>query len=470
MSELLDQIPPIEEGNIEALKQTHSIRLEESLNGNILKILEDPIERVKKIDTIFGVHERVYTNLLREFTIELHRLIPEAADTDKILQEDEQTRKRRLVEKFEKIIIKTDQTNVLGGHISRFTQLNAEKSKSTGEEIFEKIYKHQLQAQTGAPTREMLEAKYYREAVGPAKDKLFQDLISQVPGPPQNVTMNLETQMLSWEKPLVNADAVDCCYFVEWQSRSDTKREKVHTNQLTLKMLKPKTNYFIKVQGFNDHKNRFGEYSTVFIRTRARKPGKPNMPYLSPQTEKTAKLTITMLSAGEQNGSPVMNIIISRRSDKNYHWESQPFPVDSSQGEFQTLLIHVSCKDNEEILYFRYQFENEAGVSEPSDTAQLEIVDMIPGKPENIRTTTSARQIQMTWDPPINNPGAVNSYLIQYWEKGDDQELFPSKSEKTVRHDERSLQLTSISPYTEYIIRVYAKNEKNKTAIGYGIL
>ncbi len=48
--------------------------------------------------------------------------------------------------------------------------------------------------QTGAPERGMLEAEYYEQAVGPAKHKVFQDMISQIPGPPQNVAVNLETQ------------------------------------------------------------------------------------------------------------------------------------------------------------------------------------------------------------------------------------------------------------------------------------
>ncbi len=174
-----------------------------------------------------------------------------------------------------------------------------------------------------------------------------------------------------------------------------------------------------------------------------------------------------MLSEAEQNGNPVTNIIISRRSDKNLTWKSQHFPVqfspvDSFQGEYPPQVVHVICKDNEEVLYFRVQFENEAGVSEPSDSALLEIGDMIPGKPENIMTINRARQIQVTWDPPINNPGAVNSYQIQYWEKRDDQKLYHSKPDKAARHDERSLELTSLSPYTEYTIEVSARNDKTR--------
>lgn len=88
---------------------------------------------------------------------------------------------------------------------------------------------------------------------------------------------------------------------------------------------------------------------------------------------------------------------------------------------------------------------------------------MIPGKPENIKTIAKARQIQVDWDPPLSNPGAVNSYQIQYWEKGDDQEPIPIKSvRKKVSHTDRSLQLTSLSPYTEYTIRVYARNDKEQ--------
>ncbi len=464
MSELLDHALPLEEGDVEALKHTHSVRLEESLSGAMLRTHKDTIESVKKTDTLFEVHVRVYTNLLREFTIELHKLIPEAAHTDEIVQKDEKTRKSQLLEKFEKLIFRVDTaSNVLEGYISHLTQSNTEKSESSCKEVFETIYKQQIQ--TGAPEREKLKTKYYKKAVGPAKDYVFQEMISQIPGPPQNLTMKLETQILSWEKPLVNADAVDY-YCVEWYKEGDEhKKEKVHKKQFKLEKLKPKTDYFIKVKGYNDQKDRFGENCTVFnFLTSAGKPEKPKMPNVSPQTEETVKLTITMLSVGEQNGSPVTNIKISRRSDKNSIWKSEDFPVDSSQGDIQTLVIHVNCENNEEILHFRVQFENEAGVSEPSDSAQLEITDMIPGKPVSIKTISKARQIQVIWDPPKINQGAVKSYQIQYWQK---EEGTQSKSEVTVSQNERSLPLTSLSPYTKYTIRVYSRNEK-KAASGYG--
>ena len=467
MSELLNKTLPLEEGDIEALKETHFVRLEEGLNGDILKMHQYRIESVKKTDTLFAVHERVYTNILREFTIELHKLIPEAADTDELLVKDEKTRKRQSLEKLEQIIIKTDQSNVLGGYISHFTKPNTEKSEITCKEVFETTYKQQVKR--GALERNKIEAKYYEQAIGPAKDQVFQEMISQIPGSPQNVTMNLEEQILSWEKPIVNADDVDCYYVECYSEGEDPTRDKVHSNHFKLKKLKPKTYYSIKVQGFNDHKNRFGEYCTVVtFQTRAGKPEKPKKAKVSPQTEETVKLTITMLSEAQQNGSPVTKIIVNRRSDKNSTWESQTFPVDSSQGEFQTLVFQVNCKKDEEVLHFQIQFENEAGVSEPSDSTEVEIADMIPGKPENIIiTATKAREIQMTWDPPINNPGAVNTYQIQYWEKRVGKEGFQSKSEKIASKDERSLLLTSLSPFTGYTIQVYARNEKNKKADGY---
>ena len=465
ITKLFDKRLPLEEGDIEALKQTHFVRLEESLNGDILMTHKDPIATVEETDTLFGIHEKVYTHQLREFTIELHRLIPRAADTDEIIQKDQQTRKRQLLEKFEKLIIETNQRNVIiGGHVYQFTKINADKSESTCKEVFENIYKQQVQRV--ALKRELLKEKYYKLAVGPAKNKVFEEMISQIPGPPQNVNVNLEKQTLSWEKPLVSADNVNC-YYVEWnRDGEDAKRDKVYINQFKLKELKPKTNYFIKVQGCKElHVNRLGEYCTsVPFETLAGKPEKPKMAKVSPLTEEKVKLAITMLSEAEQNGSPVTKIIVSRCSDNISTWESQDFFVDSSKGDFQKVEVYVNCKDNEETLYFRIQFENEAGVSEPSDSAPLQVADMIPGKPENIDIIPMARQIKINWNLPINNPRAVNNYLIQYWKEGE------SKLEKTVGNDEKFLQLTSLSPYTKYAVRFYARNEKNKRSSGYRIL
>ena len=117
-----------------------------------------------------------------------------------------------------------------------------------------------------------------------------------------------------------------------------------------------------------------------------------------------------MLPESKENGSYVTHIHVSRHSDISSNWETQRVPVDPAKGEHQFLTVQTHCKNNEKTLWFQIQFKNEAGLSEPSKSVQLNIEDTIPGKPENIKCISKAREILLTWDPPITNPGSVISY------------------------------------------------------------
>ena len=193
------------------------------------------------------------------------------------------------------------------------------------------------------------------------------------------------------------------------------KIETVNGCEYRLQNLKPKTTYVVKVRGINIHRSRFGEYSEQSFETNAWRPDMPDKITVAPDTDVIARLGVTMLPESKENGSPVTHVHVSRCSDICSDWETQRVPVDPAKGEHQFLTVQTHCENNEKTLRFRVQFENEAGLSEPSKSVQLNIEDMIPGKPENIKCISKAREILLTWDPPKTNP--VKSYHIQYWEK-----------------------------------------------------
>ena len=47
--------------------------------------------------------------------------------------------------------------------------------------------------------------------------------------------------------------------------------------------------------------------------------------------------------------------------------------MDLAKGEHQFLTVQTHCENNKKTLWFRVQFENEAGLSEPSKSVQLNI-------------------------------------------------------------------------------------------------
>ena len=180
------------------------------------------------------------------------------------------------------------------------------------------------------------------------------------------------------------------------------------------------------------------------------------MPTITPKTDTTAELGFTMLI---ESGSPVTHIHVNSQSDINSTWETQRFPVDRNKGEHQFVLVNTHCKGNEKHMWFRVQFENEAGLSEPSKSAQLDVSDMIPGVPENIRATSKAREIQLPWGPPKTNPGDVKLYHIQYQEKRSD-EKFTSRTDIATNNEDRNLLITV--PCTVYTLKVCARNANDR--------
>ena len=327
------------------------------------------------------------------------------------------------------------------------------------KETFEKIYK--LQLESGVSLKQ-LETEYYRRAIGPQKDVVFQQLNSEIPGGPEMLSIHSETDQtvrITWKKSEIHPDAVTR-FEVQWYMKGDNvKMETVNGCEYKLQSCKPRTTYVVKVRGINIHKGRFGEYSEKLVfETKAWRPDMPDTITVAPETDITARLGVTMLPVSKENGSHVTHIHVSRHSDLSSNWETQRVPVNPAKGEHQFLTVQTHCENNEKTLWFRIQFENEAGLSEPSKSVQLNVEDMIPGKPDNIKCISKAREILLTWDPPKTNPGSVKYYHIQYWEK----QKTTYRSDKMTNHVDNSLTIDGLTPNTDYSIRIYTSNVNNK--------
>ena len=146
-----------------------------------------------------------------------------------------------------------------------------------------------------------------------------------------------------------------------------------------------------------------------------------------------------------------------KQSNHLGNWEGKEYTVNPVQKEDYTLDVDVTCKPGDSVISFVVQMKNKAGLSEPSNTIELSVDDMIPGPPEKIKALVSAREITLTWDPPGCNAQSARAYNIKY-----------QKAQKAVAswnpvisdyQGDRTFTIDKLSPKTSYIICIEAKSK-----------
>ena len=457
----LEGLLPIEEGDLRSLEISHQTMKAQSLEGN----LQAETNTTDRKNTLFQIHESVFSKYLQQLTAEIHKLIPDILTEGK-LRDDVRQKKLCLLDQFQQLIVAFENGKICRGEFCQFVQLNNVKSRDACIKLFEKIYSDQ--ERKCLVNISNLHSEYFKNAVGPAKDTVYHDLIQHIPAQPLELRVSSSTDQsltLSWKPSPIYphaATAYDILCLAEEDS-TPTIWQCGAANQYIIKGLKAKTQYSIKVRGVNSQEKKHGEFSEPLIsETKPGKPGKPSTPVIIPDTDSIGRLLVTMLPKEKENGSPVTNINVGCRNDIITSWRYVQRPVDPAQGDQQSLKVDIRCSKDVKILWFRIQFVNEAKLtSEPSETVQLRAANMIPGKPENFRGKKKARQITVDWDPPKNNPMAVKLYHIQYWEKKTDQKQVSPK-DRTVEPIETSLIINNLIPKSEYLIRIYAKNERSQ--------
>ena len=78
---------------------------------------------------------------------------------------------------------------------------------------------------------------------------------------------------------------------------------------------------------------------------------------------------------------------------------------------------------------------------------------------KNIHSKIEARKIQLSWDPPKTNPGAVKSYHIQYQEKS---KKVTARIDMETSNEDKNLLVTPLTPCTVYTLKVCARNANDK--------
>ena len=441
---------PIEQGDIEALKQFHTEVIDDIIVQN---------KREFRETTLFAIHKQKYFKLAQKLGSELLKWI------SPVISEDSDKCKKFLTE-FQDNIIEFEGNNIKRGHLQKFLEENERKSKEMCEKLIEDIYF----AQAANVSLEQLQHEYYTQAIGPAKVKVFNNFASKIPGPPQHVMLLSVTDTtleIQWKAPIMNSHAAQDYQIIFFQEGENANQVSLITLQGT-KTFKPKnklqpmTTYFIKIRGIN--RKYVGEFcEPVMFQTKAGKPDKATKLSIAPISDTQGELKVEMLPISKQNGSLVTSIIVNRKSELHGWKKILTSPVKGEQQDQITLLVDIRCTKDDKQLYFQVQFENEAGLSEPS-TTELDIKDMIPGVPEITDLVCKPRQIEVRWNRPSNS-WAVKSYLIYYrMTRGDSASTEWEKIKVPEDHGKQDLAkiLPKLSPKTKYSIRLCAMNAKKQ--------
>ena len=439
---------PIEQGDIEALKQFHTEIIDDTI------IVQNKCEFTET--TLFAIHKQKYFKLAQKLGSELLEWI------SPVTSEDNDKCKKFLTE-FQDYIIEFEGNNIKGGHLQRFLEKNERKSKEMCEKLTEAIYF----AQAANVSLKQLQHEYYVQAIGPAKVEVFNNFTSNIPGPPQHVNLLSATGTtleIQWKAPIMNPHAAQDYQINFYQEGENVDQVSLITVQGTKTFkpknkLQPKTNYFIKIRGRNFRKYA-GEFcEPVMFQTKAGKPDKATKPSITPISDTQGELKVEMLPISKQNGSLVTSIIVNRKSELHRWKEILTSPVKGEQQDQITLLVDIRCTKDDKRLYFQVQFKNEAGLSEPSIIV-FDIKDMIPGVPEITDLVCKPRQIEVKWNRPSNS-WAVKSYLIYYrMTRGDSASTEWEKIKVPEDHGKQDLAKTlpKLSPKTKYSIRLCAMN------------
>ena len=408
---------------------------------------EDGMNTQEKI-TLHGKHTTVLHDKKKTLKKECEFLLPGNETTHSKIEND---MKERIMTIFE--LLKLKNHNVSEDHCSL---------------VFNRLYDTQRLLNL-----EDLRKQYMVEAIGPAKDIVYEKETSHIPGPPvvaksEIHQRNEKTVVLKWNKPKVNPDAAES-YELEikgvngdsWKKLKDNVQSPLNITSSAFKEMLPNYTYKIRLRGHNKSKKGIGEFSKPCkITVPCGVPCKPSSPVIQVCMDDPTKvkLSIAKLPELEENGKPVKKIII-QKSDDEKEWINCK-ENDYSRHKQSTAIIMKLDNYNQNItpLYkYRVIMKNDIGDSEPSSPVNLDPAEIIPGQVLKFKTTgVTCESISLSWDKPDVNPSAVDMYQVDYKKNGD-------RDYKSLNNTRKcSVTIPSLNPRTKYTIAVIALNSRKQ--------
>ncbi len=278
-----------------------------------------------------------------------------------------------------------------------------------------------------------------------------------VPGPPRSVdvqTSSSDQLSVSWEAPAFDGGSDITGYTIQWReatatwdSSADLSSAATTANSYTISSLSPGTEYTVRVMATNV----VGDGPPS-----AEESVTPNNPATGAPTISGASQvgeTLTAETSGIDDDDGLSNATFA------YQWLRNDGTTDSGIQDATDSTYALVSEDTSKTIKVQVSFTDNAGNEESLTSASTAAVNAtVPGPPRSVDVqTSSSDQLSVSWEAPAFNGGSdITGYTIQWREATATWDSSADLSSAATTAN--SYTINSLSPGTEYTVRVVATN------------
>jgi hypothetical protein len=429
--------------------------------------ISSDVEIIESGPTLLSIHRSCFEKKLKQLEEQVDHLMP-FVPTQCSTANAVQDKKRKIYNTYKARIVVIKEQNVVGGRLLTFMKENQHSSQTLCMSKFDEIQKSLRN--DNKFSIQSLKLEYDKQAIGPAKEKVFEQKRKLIPDPPTDIKCipTHNTLLVIWNEPHIINPGIIKLYRVQLlqsskhkcYAYSDGRKLSVEVPDLT-----PNTQYTVRVCSIGEpYKSEYSPY--INVQTTAGVPTKPNKPEVCSESAGKVKVSICRLAKEHQNGSPVNKVII--QYEENSNWITSEELTIKVSNDIKPIVTSVSLPsispDLEmeiKTLYYRVAMQNSAGRSEFSEVASLPVNELHPYTTELVICDEDVfpRHVILHLTPPKSYRSSVTHFSIRMKEG-------KSNQWKTVtpRYEQSEYIVEKLKPAATYIFRVACCNAKHSGA------
>ena len=387
---------------------------------------------------MLSIHRSIFEQKLKQLKDQVDHLMP-FVPTQGSTANAVQDKKKRICDNYETRIVVVKEHSVAGGKLFTFIKENWHSSQTLCirkfDEIQSSLRHHELFS------IQLLKLKYDKQAIGPAKEEVYQQKRKLIPDPPTDIKCfpKHNSLELTWNEPSTTVGIIKIYKVQLLQNSKPNSKCKDFFSEGTecsveITDLVPNTQYNVRICSLNEQYR--SEYSqSIHVKTTAGVPAKPCKPEVCSESTGRIKVSVYRLAKEHQNGSPVNKLIVQCELDSD--WETSAVVPIKANDDNKPIITAVNlpskCNDAEiRNLYYRVSMENEAGMSEYSEIATLPVIELHPYRTDLIVQDVYSRHIVLRLTPPKAYPNSVKYSIRMKEGKSSQWKIIAQKWEQNV--------------------------------------